>query len=122
MKYKLILKILGATTLILTDRHGNDLETTTETQDTVTKISTYITLPNKIIAHIPESQQPTDICLSGVWLGEVKFKNSALTKLFVYRHAYGEGKSLHWNWPGQVEFEFFEHSAIKYHLIMGSTV
>ena len=122
MKYKLVFEIVGATTLNLKDRHGNNLETTIESQDTLTKISTYISLPNKITVDIPGSDKSPDIFLSGVWLGEIKFKHSALPHLFVYRHIHGENRSLNWNCPGQVEFEFFEYSPIKYHLLMGSTI
>ena len=122
MKFKIVFEIVGATTLTLKDRFGNNLETTIESQDALTKIFTYINLPNKIIVDIPEYDKSTDIFLSGVWLGEIKFKNSALTNLFSYRHKYGVNKSLNWNWPGQVEFEFFECNPIKYHLLFGSTI
>ena len=110
------------TNLRFSDRSGNIFNTNTLQRGDLICMSTSINLPNKITVEIAQPQQDLDIKLVGVWLGEIKFNSKILEKLFVYHHAYGQNRSCDWNFPGKVEFEFFESCAIKYHLIMGTTI
>jgi hypothetical protein len=120
MKYKLVIEVKNLISdVVLSDRSGQRLDTHVEV-GTTTKISTEILLPNKIFLIISDSQLPIE--LIGVWLGEIKFKKNALEKLFVYNHKYGQSRNLTWDMEGTVEFKFFEHSPIKYHLLMGSAI
>jgi hypothetical protein len=123
MEYNLELQFLNLNAnLYFSDRFGNILKTDTTRRGDQISTSTSITLPNKITVEISPTQEDLNIKLVGVWLGKIKFNNTALEKIFVYYHPYGQNKSCDWNFGGKVEFEFFEHSAIKYHLIMGSTI
>ena len=108
--------------LCFSDRFGNVLKTNTTRQGDMTCMSTSITLPNRITIEISDTQEDLNIKLAAVWLGKIKFNNNALEKMFVHYHPYGQNKSCDWNFGGKVEFDFFEHSVIKYHLIMGSTI
>ena len=110
------------TSLRFGDRSGNILNANTLQRGDLICRSTLITLPNKITVEIAQPQQDRDIKLVAVWLGQIKFNTKALEKLFVYHHAYGQSRSCDWNFSGKVEFEFFEFCAIKYHLIMGTTI
>ena len=110
------------TNLQFSDRSGKILNISTLQRGDLICMSTSISLPNKITVEIAQPQQDLDIKLVAVWLGEIKFNTKALEKLFVYHHAYGQSRSCDWNFGGRAEFEFFESSAIKYHLIMGTTI
>ena len=108
--------------LCFSDRSGNILNTNTIQRGDLICMSASITLPNKISVKIEQPQQDIDITLVAVWLGEIKFNAKALEKLFVYHHAYGQNRSCDWNFGGRAEFEFFEASVIKYHLLMSTTI
>lgn len=123
MKYLLELQFSKLNVdLHFSDRSGTSLDTNTTRCGNRICVSTFITLPNKITVDITCLQEALQIKLSGVCLGRIKFSNSALEKLFVYHHPYGQSRSCDWNFGGKVEFVFFESSAIKYHLIMGSSI
>ena len=122
MKYLLELQFSKLNVdLHFSDRSGTSLDTNTTREDLIC-VSTFISLPNKITVESTCLQEALQIKLVGVRLGGIKFSNSTLEKLFVYNHPYGQSRSCDWNFGGKVEFEFFESSAIKYHLIMGSSI
>lgn len=108
--------------LRFSDRFSNRLDADIIRRGDLTCFSILITLPNRILIEMFNKSQTSEVELFAVWLGGIKFKDSALERLFVYSHSYGKSRSSKWNFGGQVEFEFFESSAIKYHLIMGSTI
>lgn len=123
MQYNLQLAFSKLNTdLHFSDRSGNILNTKTIRHGDLVCVQTSITMPNKITVAIAQLQQDLNIKLVAVRLGEIKFNTTALQKIFVYNHAYGQSRSCDWNFPGNVDFEFFEASAIKYHLIMGTTI
>jgi hypothetical protein len=123
MEYNLELQFLKLNAnLYFSDRFGNILKTDITRCEDLICTSTFITLPNKITVEILPTQEELNIKLVGVCLGKIKFNNNALEKIFIYYHPYGQSRSCDWNFGGKVEFEFFEHSAIKYHLIMGTTI
>lgn len=122
MKYKFTLELdLGQSNVYLTDRNDQPLDTEIETNGNVTTIVTYIEIPNMIRVHINHNPD-CPVELLGASLGHIKFQKSKLEKLFVYHHPYGQNKNTIWQFGGLAEFEFFEHSAIKYHLIVGTTI
>lgn len=123
MIYKFVLELeLGQSTVNLTDRHNNILPVEIQQHNVITTISTDIELPNKIKVHIQNASSESEIKLVGASLGHIKFNKHNLSKLFVYHHPYGLNRDTTWKFGSLVEFEFFEHSAIKYHLLIGTTI
>ena len=108
--------------LCFANRYGSILKTDMIHRENTICVSTNITLPNKIIIEISKTREDFDIKLIGVWLGGIKFNNQALKNLFVYHHPYGQSRSCDWNFGGKVEFDFFEASIIKYHLVMRTII
>ena len=123
MKYELVFEFdLDQPDVSLTDRYDQALEFETQKINNVTVIRTNIELPNKIKVHIQNIDPPPKIKLLSVSLGHIKFLKNSLDKLFVYHHPYGENRNTVWEYGGLAEFEFFEHNAIKYHLLSGTVI
>lgn len=123
MQYQLDLLLdVKDVNLSLSDRSGNNLVMDIAPEGNLVKVSTKVFLPNLIRLGISKTTDNGSATLESVWLGNVKFNKNALHRTFVYRHEYGENRSPQWEFNGNVEFEFFEYTAIKYHLLMGTRI
>lgn len=123
MKYKFVMELeLDQSTVTLTDRYNQDLAIEVQRNENTATISTDIELPNKIKVHIQQANSKSAVTLLGASLGHIRFNKNNLSRLFVYHHPYGQNRNTTWEFGGLAEFEFFEHSAIKYHLIIGTTI
>lgn len=123
MTYEITLTVdLGKATISAMDRFDQPLDIDIQTDNGITVISTDIELPNKIKIYVEGVDSDHAVTLLGASLGGIKFNKNKLDKLFVYNHPYGQNRSISWQFNGFAEFDLFEHSAIKYHLIMGTTI
>lgn len=104
------------------DRTGSLLPVEISHIGNLCKIKTNICLPNRMIIQLKKKTQTGYTKLLQAKLGHVKFNNDCLTKLFVYYHTHGHNRCLEWIYDGRVEFEFFEFTATKYHLVIGTQI
>lgn len=123
MKYKFVLELeLDRAEFYLADRNNHRLEFDTTTNGNSSTITTDIELPNRIKLIIENPVPDSSIKIIGASLGNLRFNKHKLGDLFVYHHCYGQNRNTTWDLGGLVEFEFFEYSAIKYHLIRGTLI
>lgn len=123
MTYEITLTVdLGKATISAMDRFDQHLDIDIQINNGITVISTDIELPNKIKIYVEGVDSDHAVTLLSVSLGGIRFNKNKLDKLFVYNHPYGQNRSTSWQFNGFAEFDLFEHSAIKYHLIMGTTI
>jgi hypothetical protein len=104
------------------DRTGNSLKLDTLIENGLTKISTQITMPNRITLNLLKIADTGVAELKSVSLGNIQFKSSSLDRLLIYHHEYGLNCSTKWEYNGRVEFNFFDYNPIAQHLNLGSTI
>lgn len=123
MKYEFVLELkLDCAEFYIIDRNNQQIKVDTKTNNNISIITTSIELPNRIKFIIANPESNPIIKLIGASLGGIQFNKSKLDDLFVYHHRYGQNRSTIWDLGGMAEFEFFEYSAIKYHLIKGTLI
>ena len=116
--------LLDTKNVILTarDRFNNPIPLNLSNQGTLVRITTDISMPNGITIGITKTDPSGIATLKSAWLGQIKFHNDSLSRLFVYHHEYGMARSCEWEFGGEVEFELFDHDPITYHLNMGTRI
>lgn len=120
-KFSLLLSVKD-TDFILSDRHGQILSPKITDHGDLVELTTDISLPNTIHLSLTKKSNHGSIVLKAVSLGHLKFNDSDLKKLFVYYHQFGSNRNVEWEYNGRVEFQIFEFSAIKYHLLMNTRI
>ena len=104
------------------DRDGHELKLHTVTKNGLTKISTQITMPNKITLNLSKISDSGQAELKSVSLGYIQFNSASLGQLLTYHHEYGLNRSTKWLFNGRVEFEFFDYNPVSQHLNLGTKI
>jgi hypothetical protein len=123
MLYQLDLRLLiNNVQLSAQDRNGNELKLHTVTENGLTKISTQISMPNKITLNLSKTADSGQAELKSVVLGHIQFNSNSLERLLIYHHEHGLNRSTIWTFDGKVEFDFFDYNPISQHLNLGTQI